>query len=402
MGWAIKSAGKWRFKWREGGRVRTMAMPEHVTTKKEAQKISVRLTKKMREKGQLRPKPYRLEELKETILKQADYSDRNKANVEKYWDTVFAFFGRDRHVSTITKTDLLAFVQSLKKEKVERNGKKVTRKNTTLRHYFYTIAKALEVAKEEESILRNPADLINLSQVLPDDTAARERRISEAEFKRMLDFTEAPWTETYLRIGWATGARMREITGLRWEDIDFKAHTIHFRPNDARAIKNKRDRKVHVSPALLDHLREVKEKAQSEWVIAKYNGKRVDDVKKSVQRTAERAGLEGVSTHIVRHSVGSLLAGTGTPLTAVRDILGHSDLRVTSRYTHSNESERKAAAETLARIYGVPNAYKNAYKDPEIMDRLEECEEFVSLRESIFRVVERETGFEPATLSLEG
>jgi len=47
-------------------------------------------------------------------------------------------------------------------------------------------------------------------------------------------------------------------------------------------------------------------------------------------RICERAGLEGLRIHDLRHTQAAILISAGTPLTAVQRRLGHSSIRVTS------------------------------------------------------------------------
>ncbi len=63
----------------------------------------------------------------------------------------------------------------------------------------------------------------------------------------------------------------------------------------------------------------------------------------------DRAGLKGVRFHDLRHTAASWWAQSGANLAILRDLLGHSNLAVTSRYTHLMTSDLKAAAEKVAR-----------------------------------------------------
>lgn len=103
---------------------------------------------------------------------------------------------------------------------------------------------------------------------------------------------------------------------------------------------------MHVAESILAYVCDARLMGRSTWVFSHADGRRMEDLKNSVKRTSERAGLEGVTSHVIRHSVGSLLA-EGLDLVVVRDHLGHSDLRITSRYLHGSDDQRKRAAERL-------------------------------------------------------
>lgn len=64
-------------------------------------------------------------------------------------------------------------------------------------------------------------------------------------------------------------------------------------------------------------------------------------------------GVSGARFHDLRHSYASWLVQAGQPLTAIRDLLGHSTLAVTSRYAHLAPEHLRAAVATLPRIAGT-------------------------------------------------
>lgn len=405
MGWAVKSRGKYRFKWVERGKVRTRTLPDWVRTRAQARKVAEdwsREIKDLRRRSAIGT-AWTVSDARREVLATADYSPRNRKNVDLYWDRIEGFFGSETPLAAIGKREILDWVSSLRG--IEgRGGRKV--KNSTLRHYYFTLSKAFALALESDALDSNPFDRINVAKVLPDDTGSRTRRISEEEFLALLDQAVEDWTRTFLVLAWSTGARMSEITGLDWADIDLERRVVSFRHNPERGkrTKNKKDREATIGPEAAEYLRE--RSRSSGWVIARGDGSRVADVSRGVERSAERAGLSGVSTHILRHSVGSHLIASGTSPVTVRDLLGHSDLRVTSRYSHSSDREREEAAQnldaTLKSRVSRDQWYKKTYTREEIREVFSDRPDDLSLIERAFSVLERETGLEPATLSLEG
>ena len=64
---------------------------------------------------------------------------------------------------------------------------------------------------------------------------------------------------------------------------------------------------------------------------------------KCIKRVLVRAGLSVASPHWLRHAGASHAFANGASLAALRDMLGHADLQVTSKYVHSNPNSNKAA-----------------------------------------------------------
>ncbi|HZW88769.1 MAG TPA: tyrosine-type recombinase/integrase, partial [Myxococcaceae bacterium] len=72
------------------------------------------------------------------------------------------------------------------------------------------------------------------------------------------------------------------------------------------------------------------------------------EVKNVVPNACRRAGLaKRVTTHGLRHTYGSHLVMRRTPLTTVRELLGHADLTMVARYTHLSPDIAHAAAQVL-------------------------------------------------------
>ena len=70
-------------------------------------------------------------------------------------------------------------------------------------------------------------------------------------------------------------------------------------------------------------------------------------LRKRYQRARTAAGMAHVRWHDLRHTYASWLVQAGQPLTAVRDLLGHSTLSVTSRYAHLAPAHLREAVGAL-------------------------------------------------------
>lgn len=57
-----------------------------------------------------------------------------------------------------------------------------------------------------------------------------------------------------------------------------------------------------------------------------------------VKRVLKRAGLECASPHWLRHAGASHAYANGALLTSLRDMLGHTDIKITSKYLHTDAS----------------------------------------------------------------
>jgi integrase len=71
-------------------------------------------------------------------------------------------------------------------------------------------------------------------------------------------------------------------------------------------------------------------------------------VRKSFASACKRACIEGLRFHDLRHTAATRMIENGANIVAVKEILGHSNLEMTMRYSHPNDS-LKDAVETLSK-----------------------------------------------------
>ena len=128
-----------------------------------------------------------------------------------------------------------------------------------------------------------------------------------------------------------SGLRRSEALALRWSDIDYDSGFIQIRQS-----KNASVRRVPLETASLEALSMLSK--VSEYVFTKPNGERYhkDSFLKPLQRAVKRAEIKKrIDIHCLRHSWGSNKIRAGWGLRKVSQILGHSDVSITSEvYTH--------------------------------------------------------------------
>jgi integrase len=68
----------------------------------------------------------------------------------------------------------------------------------------------------------------------------------------------------------------------------------------------------------------------------------------------QRAGLDGLRLHDLRHGCATFLLAQGVPARAIMDVLGHAEIGVTmNTYTHVLPVLRQEAADAIDELFGT-------------------------------------------------
>jgi integrase/recombinase XerD len=177
--------------------------------------------------------------------------------------------------------------------------------------------------------------------------------LSREEVERLIQSASSCLHRIWLLILYATGLRREELVCLKVGDIDSGRMVIHVRQG-----KGRKDRDVMLSPRLLQELRDYWRSANPKPKTYLFPGKGphagVDvpvtskSVWDAVQQAATRAGLDkNAHPHTLRHCFATHLLESGADLRTIQLLLGHADLKTTSRYLHLSERHLKATASPL-------------------------------------------------------
>jgi len=140
-----------------------------------------------------------------------------------------------------------------------------------------------------------------------------------------------------------SGCRKSEVLSLKWEYVDFE-RAFFVLPDSKTGHKI-----VPLGAPVLELLASLPRIEGNPYVLpGEKEGQHLVGLPRVWQRIKERADLEGVRLHDLRHSFASVGAGAGMGLQIVGKLLGHRDPKTTARYAHIADDPAKAAADRIS------------------------------------------------------
>ena len=245
-------------------------------------------------------------------------------------------------VTKISHHVIQAFLSTLYQQHTKSS---ISRKLSALKSFFRFLLREAVIDQDPTLHLSSPKQDHPLPTYLPVD-----------DMFRLLD-TPAPDTPAELRdraileVLYSCGLRVSELTGLNWEDIDPSLEVLRVKG------KGQKERIVPIGRTALDALHRYRTEipallgnnyqstsgdvptGDAKPVFLNQRGGRLTprSVARLVASYAKQCGLaHKISPHALRHTFATHLLDAGADLRAIQELLGHSSLSTTQRYTHVN------------------------------------------------------------------
>lgn len=266
------------------------------------------------------------------------------------------YFGEDEPVSKVTHDRYQNFITEYGKNHTRASVTSISQKCSEVFNY----------AVRERYIPISPADGVRISGEDPRHVTyltTKEikkvlRYIANTRFRRRSDASAPIGTPYMIMAAILTGARLSELAGLRWEDIDAKRSIIsinhqvdlradlHSRNTELMPLKTKASkRKVPVPKSLIDQLEKIKA-PKDNFVFHTQQGGLCSSSTESYQLKvllkACKIDAPGFHFHSLRHSHVALLLSQGIDIYAISKRLGHSSFQTTlSTYAYLIDEKKK-------------------------------------------------------------
>lgn len=284
-------------------------------------------------------------------LKKRDLAEKTVSNYVIWLDVLEREFG-DKILHNITRQDIESY-----RDGIARNHTNVNA-NKHLSVFKKLFAKAIEL----KAVFDDPAAGI---PYLSERHHIRNTYILPPSLDSLLKATQGTRAKFYMPaiilLGAEHGACKQEILDLEWSKVvfDFKDTGLI----TLYRTKNGRERTEFLMPrtrkALLDwkahleymrHRRNIR-RVRSDRVFCRLDGTPIKGFNKAWWHALEVAGIKDFHFHDLRHTFCSNLLLAGGTLKHAKDMIGHSDISMTDRYSHLHMSEHRQLQRRLAEHY---------------------------------------------------
>ena len=270
----------------------------------------------------------------EVAKERNEYSQRLKGHANdssrmEWWNKKF----KGRPAESIYAKDVEKGLAELRK----------TKKPGTVNRYLTTLRAALEQAVRNKRVDENACKYVKRYN----DDNHRNRYLGKDEEQRLYKVLPNEYWRLAVSIALNTGLRKSEQLSLLWKDVDFRSEIITVRETKAGKIQH-----IEMNPDVVKAFKELRSKPldigrRVFYTISRKGKSRYYVLTSSFEKYLEKAGIEGLVWHDLRHTFVSRLVKMGVNIPTVKELARHASIVTTMRYTHLYPDDRKKAVDLL-------------------------------------------------------
>lgn len=219
----------------------------------------------------------------------------------------------------------------------------LARKLACLKSFFGFLVEEGRLSCNPASAIRSPRQGTRLPTVLTKDEA--NALLDTPATRKWPNLRNHAILETL----YASGARVSELVGLNWDDVDLETRLIRLRG------KGKKERMVPIGMVAADAIRKflhhlprnlfflqsgnpdqgIPHSSHQPLFLNNRGGRlTARSVERMIKQQTKNRFNKVVTPHILRHSFATHLLDEGADLRAIQELLGHTSLATTQKYTH--------------------------------------------------------------------
>ena len=329
-----QKGNSWFVRWREHGvqKQKHFGTGPAAKTKAELYEAEIKLAKKRGEDLSLKQRRHglffsELAQLYMDNLRATGRSANHIKNMVTLLNNLFVPLMPEKPVAELTFQDLLTFA-----------GEFSGRAQATRNRYMDYINAIFNFGLAHKLITENP--MANWKKT---KEAKRDVQLTVDDLNRIIQQAD-PHLAWALEVSFNLGVRTgeSELLALQWRQVDFiKSEIKVFAP------KTKTWRIIPINPEFLLRLREKKAASVSSSMV-EYKGKPVKSLRRSFRVACDNANIDyPVRFYDVRHLFCSTMLSKGAALSAVSELMGHGNIKITNSYVHTQKGEKERAVGLL-------------------------------------------------------
>lgn len=242
-------------------------------------------------------------------------------------------------VADLSRNHLRGFIAELSKSGLSPSS--VGRIISAVRGFYKFLLLDGHIKKHPAEDLDTPTKGFYLPKFMNQDEV--ERLLAQPDVSQEIGLRD----RAILEMMYASGLRVSEAANLRIDDIDIDAGILTCKG------KGNKQRKVPLGKSAVEWLkshlarRKKCEHIEMRNLFITSLGKPINrqTIFKFIKEYAQKAGLEDVSPHTLRHSFATHLLQNGADSRSVQAMLGHADISTTQIYTHITDNHLRKTYE---------------------------------------------------------
>jgi integrase/recombinase XerC/integrase/recombinase XerD len=234
-------------------------------------------------------------------------------------------------VSPTLITDYLSFISSMR-----------TYKPKTTHRIISTLSSFYRFLTIHGGVKLNPMVGIERPRIKQQDI----KYLKHSQVLHLIDSIEDPRDKLIVRTIYATGVRVSELCGINIGDIDFEEHTIKIRG------KGDKTRMVFLDNDTAEAIRTfIGNRIEGPLFIGQQD-KNISP--RAIQHIFRHYAPTGITPHKIRHSYASELYRRSKNLRVVQENLGHTSIKTTEIYLHTDVDERRQVYQDYFPLSNTP------------------------------------------------
>mgnify|MGYP006278437389 CR=1 FL=1 len=268
------------------------------------------------------------DEFAETFLRRRQHLQSQKRDALSVRNLLVFFQGRT--LKAITAGDIADYIS--KRLKDGRAPGTINRELTCLKR-MYNLAIRWKDARS------NPVNDVDVLEEPP----GRTRYLTEAEAQLLIE-SAIDHLKPIIITALNTGMRLGEILSLTWRQVHMGTDMDPY--IEIEHAKNNKKRHIPLNDDMIDLL-SAQERGSDDFVFHGLYGGPVKHIKVPWRTALHRAGITDFRFHDLRHTFASHFIMKGGDAMTLKDILGHSSLKMVERYTHLASSYKRRQVNNL-------------------------------------------------------